>query len=94
MYDKYPCVQVSSRSADCAVTWPAIAEALRPSLSAARVVFCLECYPDVIMEDLFQHLLPLLRPSLVIDPADFCFPKPHSRRWSGITWATIRFSGG
>ncbi len=72
MYEKHPYVKVSSRSKDCAVGWPAIAEALRASLRANRVVLCIECYPGVFVDDIRRRLVPLLRPSLVVESAQ-CF---------------------
>ncbi len=72
MYDKYPFVSVSSRSTDCALGWHAIASTLKESLRTERAVICIDCYPGVFVEDLLRDLVPLLRPSLVIDAAQ-CF---------------------
>ncbi|HWR15711.1 MAG TPA: class I mannose-6-phosphate isomerase [Terriglobales bacterium] len=66
MYDKFPYVQVSSRSSDCSVGWTAIAERLRPELWHPRVVVCVECYPGAFVDEIATALTRVLQPSLLI----------------------------
>jgi mannose-6-phosphate isomerase class I len=70
MYDSRPYVPVSSHPEDCRVGWDSIAHALRESLHSKRSIVCIECYPGVLVHDVCEQLVALLKPSLLISTED------------------------
>lgn len=70
-YDKFPFVQVTQNSEDCAAGWDTIAERLRASQagrSCSVVVF--ECYPGVNLEQMQGELISRLHPQICLVAAD------------------------
>src|ERR1700722_19097869 len=70
MCDSRPYVPVSTHPEDCRVEWDSIAHALRESLNSKCSIVCIECYPGVLVHDVYEPLAALLKPSLLISTED------------------------
>jgi mannose-6-phosphate isomerase class I len=71
MYDKFPFIAVSASEKDCIVGWTQIADSIRSSLPAPSGIVCVECYPGVLLKDLYQDLAKSLAPCRVIKAEDY-----------------------
>ncbi len=72
MYDKNPCLKVSSSASECLTGWSAILGRLRPWAEERKTVVCVECYPGVFTGELARILSEGLRRAVVIR-AEECY---------------------
>jgi mannose-6-phosphate isomerase class I len=61
-YDRFPYVRVTDSDADCLATWRCISDVLRHSPG----VTVLELYPGCNVEEIEAHLIPALKPDLIL----------------------------
>jgi len=72
-YDKFPAIPTGPASA-CALGWGAISQGLRENLNADRSILCVECYPGVMMDDVFRALEQHLKPASILRAEQYYKP--------------------
>jgi mannose-6-phosphate isomerase class I len=73
-YDKWPCVSISTSSADLWVGWRDIVRRLAAAPNANRSVLCVECYPGAFENLIRKSLEEGVRPDAVLYTPDLLKP--------------------
>lgn len=85
MYDKQPFVAVSATDEECGQGWDAIGQTLREATGTGARVVCVECYPGVLVREVQDRLVGILRPLQVIATEDLLLPATElNRRFASV----------